>query len=353
MSFLTASDLCVSVGGFAMRDVSFELSRGEYLSVIGPSGVGKSVLLGAIAGFHRLERGSLVVGGQEVSSAAPEARDVGIVYQDYALFPHLTVGDNIAYGLRHRLRERAARRTRVEEMADALGLRGMLRKKPQALSGGEKQRTALARALVIRPRLLLMDEPFSSLDPPATRALRKLVGRLVRRFGITVLHVAHDLEDVWALADSVLLLQDGTVGACGPVNDVTQPPAVPFLRRVEGLRLVRGTVVERREGVSFVQAAGLRLATSDRADVGQKVRLVLRPQDVTLYTERPAGASARNVLRGRVTRVHSMGEAALIGLRSGELEFNAFLTANAVQSLSLAAGDAVFATIKAVHLSMP
>ena len=352
MSFFAAKDLCVRVDGFALRGASFQLDRGEYLCVLGPSGTGKSVLLDAIAGFHDVEAGRIVLDGEDISRTPPERRGIGVVYQNHALFPHLNVFGNIAYGLRVRERDGARVRRRVEEMAESLGLSRTLDKRPGSLSGGEQQRTALARALAVRPRLLLMDEPFSSLDPPMRRDLRRVVRDVVGEFGITVVHAAHDLDDLWTLADKALVIEDGRVKAFGGVNAVLGPPCVPFLRRAEGVRVIAGIVLERRDGVSSVEAGGVRLATSDAARAGETVRLVIRPEDVTLYTEKPAGASARNVLESRVTGIHRAGETVLIGLRSERLEFNALLTRDAVENLSLAAEKKIFATIKAVHLNI-
>jgi molybdate transport system ATP-binding protein len=352
VSFFTARNLRVHLGNFALTDVSLELARGEYLSVVGPSGVGKSVLLGAICGFHQIDGGELLIDGRDMTDESPENRGIGIVYQDYALFPHLSVFHNIAYGLQHRIPEEAVRRERVEEMAEVFGVGSMLSRKPGELSGGEQQRTALARALVIRPRLLLMDEPFSSLDPPRSRELRRVVRRWVREFGSTVIHVAHDLDDMWSLPDRVLVMREGKRRAFGRVNEILNPPAPSFLGRVEGVRLVFGTVTERREGVTLVDADGVQLATSDPAAPGEDVRLILRPEDVTVYTERPTGVSARNVLESRVAQIHRIDGAALVRLHTGEVQFHAFLTHNALKGLSLTEGDRVFATIKAVHVRM-
>lgn len=352
MSFFAVEDLCVRLNGFALREVSFELDRGEYLCVLGPSGTGKSVLLDAIAGFHDIEGGRIVLDGKDISAKPPERRGIGVVYQSHALFPHLTVFENIAYGLRVRERDGDGVRKRVEEIAASLGLLGVLDKRPASLSGGEQQRTALARALAVRPRLLVMDEPFSSLDPPMRRDLRQVVRNLAGDFGITAIHVAHDLDDLWALADKALVIEDGRIEAFDDVNAVLGPPCVPFLRRVEGVRVVIGIVAERRDGISLLEVGGVRLATAAPAEPGGTVRLVLRPEDVTLYTRKPAGASARNVLESRVTGIHRMDDKALVGLRSMQLKFNALLTRDAVDALSLAPGEQIFATIKAVHLNI-
>jgi molybdate transport system ATP-binding protein len=349
MSFFSVEDLRVRLDGFALRGTSFALSRGDYLSVVGPSGAGKSVLLNSIAGFHQIAGGRISLDGREVSRLPPERRGIGIVYQDYALFPHLTVFKNIAYGLPD---GGDAARRQAGEMAEALGIERLLNKRPESLSGGEKQRTALARALVVRPRLLLMDEPFSALDPPARRDLRRLVRRLTAEAGTTVIHVAHDLDDMWALAGKALVMEAGAVTVFGEVNAVLGPPATPFLRRAEGVRVVEGRALERHKGVTFVDAGGVRLATSDPAARGERVRLVLRPEDVTLHADAPARTSARNVLHAQVTGIHRADEIAIVGLLCDGLEFNARLTDDAVENLALSAGKNIVATIKAVHLNI-
>ena len=352
MSFFAARDLHVRLDGFRLQGVSFELGQGDYLGVLGPSGSGKSVLLDTIAGYHDAQAGTITLGGSEVSGLPPERRGIGVVYQDYALFPHLTAFENIAYGLRVRERDDGVVNERVAAMAESLGLARVLGKRPQFLSGGEQQRTALARALVVRPQLLVMDEPFSALDPPTRSELRSVVRALTREAGITVVHVAHDLEDTLALADKALVLREGVVEAFGPLNDVLGPPAVPFLRQVQGVRVVNGQVVERHDGVGFVETGGVRLATSDPAEPGAAVRVVLRPADVTLHVERPVGTSARNVLPCILNGCHADGGTVLVGLRCARLDFNARLTAEAVRALELPARDKVFATIKAVHLNI-
>ena len=352
MSFLVATDLTVPLEGFALRGVSFDLLQGECLSIVGPSGAGKSVLLNAIAGLHEISRGTLEIGGEEISSLPPERRGLGIVYQDYALFPHLSVFDNIAFGLRVRERDARIVRKRTEEIAEAFGLLRYLDKRPDAISGGEQQRTALARALALRPRLLLMDEPFSALDPPMRRELRKTVRDWAARDGITIIQAAHDLDDVWAFADKLLVILSGAAAAFGNVNGVLGPPAPPFLRRAEGVRIVHGSLVERHGGVSMVEAGGIRLASTGTAEAGERVRLLFRPEDVTIHTAKPVGASARNVLESRVTDVHRSGDAVFVALRSGGVDFNAFLTPAAADTLSLTAGQSVFATIKAIHLNI-
>ncbi len=352
MSFLNVDNLNVRLGRFALKNVSFDLARGDYLSVLGPSGSGKSTLLNSITGFHRLSGGRIWLDGREITDIAPERRQIGIVYQDCALFPHLTVGGNISFGLRIRERDKSKIGRRVGDMAEAVGLAGLLDRKPAALSGGEKQRAALARALIVKPSLLLLDEPFSALDPPTRRELRRLVQELTEPAGITVMHVAHDLEDAWALASYALLLEDGAVQTSGSLANVFSPPAAPFLRSAEGVRILTGTVEERREGVTTVDVGGIRLATSDPAQKGEKARLILRPADVTLHTERPVGASARNLLECSVLGVHHLDGTVLVGLKCGSIEFFALLTKDAARDVGLPRRGRIYASIKAVHLNI-
>lgn len=351
MSFLAVENLTVHLGAFALKNVSFELARGDYLGVLGPSGAGKSVLLNSVTGFHSTSGGRILLDGREITGLPPERRGIGIVYQDYALFPHLSVYENIAFGLRAG-KDTGGIAPRIREISGTLGLSGLLDKKPAALSGGEMQRTALARALVVRPGLLLLDEPFSALDPPTRRELRRLVRELTEPAGITVIHVAHDLDDAWALAGRALLLENGAVQSEGILAEVFSPPAPRFLRSAEGVKVVTGAVEERREGVTIVNVGGIRLATSDPAEKGEKARLILRPKDVTLHTEKPVGASARNLLDCSVSDIHNLDGTALIGLKCGPIEFNALLTKDAARDVGLPHRSRIFASIKAVHLNI-
>jgi len=205
--------LVVRRGGFTLSIDSLDVSDGEYLVVLGKSGAGKTTLLYAIAGFVEVEQGSITVDGVDVSRLPPERRGVAIVPQSYALFPHMRVFDNIAYGLRLRGLSRGEIERRVREIARRLEIERVLDRYPSQLSGGERQRVALARALVVEPRLLLLDEPFTNLDPETRRSARELVKELHRELGFTAIHATHMIVDAYAMAHRVAYLDSGRLVA--------------------------------------------------------------------------------------------------------------------------------------------
>ncbi|ACV24967.1 ABC transporter related [Methanocaldococcus fervens AG86] len=180
MSFLEIKNLSIDLGEFKLIDVNLEIEKGDYLTIIGPTGSGKSILLETIAGFYKPKNGKIFLEGEDITNLPPEKRNMSIVYQDYVLFPHKTVFENIAYGLKKKIKDKDKIKEEVNRISELLNISHLLHRKPGTLSGGEQQRTALARALVVKPKLLLMDEPFSALDVKTKENLRKLVKKAVR-----------------------------------------------------------------------------------------------------------------------------------------------------------------------------
>ena len=215
----------------ALAAVSLELADGGITVVVGPSGSGKSTLVALVAGLLAPAAGRILFAGRDMAGVPPERRDVGVVFQHYALFPHLSVEDNVAFGLttRHRRLPRREVAPRVQELAALLGLTPLLARRPAELSGGERQRVALARALAPRPALLLLDEPLSALDASLRRQLRAEVAGLLRGLGTTVLYVTHDQEEAMMLADHLVVLQGGRVVQAGPPLELYRRPANPFV----------------------------------------------------------------------------------------------------------------------------
>jgi ABC-type sugar transport system ATPase subunit len=211
--------LQVRAGDFSLVIDQLNVAPGEYLMILGPTAAGKTVLLEAVAGLRRPAAGTVWFGPRDVTAEPPERRRTGLVYQNYALFPHLTVAENIGFGLRR------ANRGRVHELAELLRIGHMLDRNPEGLSGGEQQRVALARALAVEPELLLLDEPLSALDAPTRLELRGELKRLHQELGATVMHVTHDLDEAMALGDKVAVLISGELRQVGPPGQVTRSPA--------------------------------------------------------------------------------------------------------------------------------
>jgi len=279
----------------ALRDVTLEFEAGRLSAILGPSGCGKTTLLRSIAGFVSVDAGAVHFADEDVTAMPPQGRGTAMVFQNYALWPHMTVFDNVAYGLR--LRRVAAPEIR-RRVLDALALveigdvEAIARRKPGALSGGQQQRVALARALVVEPRVLLLDEPLSNLDAKVRQRLRVEVRRLQRRVNITTIYVTHDQEEALAIADRVVLLHAGQVVQSGAPEDVYRRPASVFAADFLGV----GTRFEGRAEAGSLHVAGHRLPYDGGAR--GPVLVVVRSSDVTLEP-RDATAS-QSALVGRV-----------------------------------------------------
>lgn len=232
---LELSDLCRQAGEFALDRVSLRIERGSYWVLLGPSGSGKSMLLQAICGFFELDGGRVLVEGRDATLEPPERRGMGLVFQQAALFPHFSVAENIEYGLLARKVPAAERRRRREELVERLGLSGILGRPVATLSGGEAQRVAIARAVIVRPALLLLDEPLSLIDHNTRLELQAELRRWHRELGLTTLHVTHSREEARALGDHCAVMLGGRLVQSGPIEELFSRPRCPFVARFLGL----------------------------------------------------------------------------------------------------------------------
>ena len=232
---LRLEEVSLSLGAFRLKDISMNVKQGEYLVVLGLTGAGKTVLLETVAGLNRPDQGKIFLKGQDVTSLPPEARHMGIVYQDYALFPHLTVYGNISFGLRLTGESGKSVRRIVEDTAGYLGIGHLLNRRPRHLSGGECQRVALARVLALKTHMLLLDEPLSALDCATKDRLRRELKRIHLEIGITILHITHDLSEAFYLADRLVVMQDGSIIQEGLPEDILKRPANRFVAELIGI----------------------------------------------------------------------------------------------------------------------
>jgi ABC-type Fe3+/spermidine/putrescine transport system ATPase subunit len=280
-------------------DLALDLSvgRGELVSILGPSGSGKTTTLRLIAGFARPTAGAVMLEGVDITRLPPERRQVGFVFQDYTLFPHLDVGDNVAYGLRVRRATAPEVRSAVARYLDLVGLAGFGRRAVGTLSGGEQQRVAIARSLAASPRLLLLDEPFSSLDAVLRKELRRQVSALQKELGITVLFVTHSQEEALAISDRVIVMREGVVMQAGPPDVLYERPASRFVASFVGeASFFDGVVVEAGQTLRIRSVRDLRVQRPERPTaVGDRVCVVVRPERM-----RFSGPQAENALPVRV-----------------------------------------------------
>jgi len=342
---LHVEHLTKNLGDFAIQDVSFDVADGEYFVLLGASGVGKTVLVETLAGLIAPDAGQVRWDGADITHERIQKRRMGLVYQDQALFPHMTVFHNIAYGLR--APSRTAHRERVRSLAAGVGAGELLDRYPPTLSGGEAQRVALARALATEPRCLLLDEPISSLDMRARSEVRALLRGLHRK-GHTIMHVTHDYEEAMALASRVGIMEHGTIVQTGTPEEIFHHPKSEFVARFVGIRNFFSGRLEGpargADGLARFMTDGAAFAVLSDAQPGLGF-VILRSEDVTLSKKRPAG-SARNCFQGEVLDLAParLGVEVIIDIG---IELAALLTAQSVERLALECGTKVWASFKA------
>jgi ABC-type Fe3+/spermidine/putrescine transport system ATPase subunit len=335
----------------ALDRVSIEVKKGEMFFLLGPSGCGKSTLLRAVAGFVSPSSGSISIGGRPVGGVPPHIRNTGMVFQNYALFPHLTVAGNVAFGLRARKASREEQASRVSEALRMVGLEGFERRRPGELSGGQQQRVALARALAIRPEVLLLDEPLSNLDARLRLGMREEIRLIHRRTGVTTIYVTHDQREALSLADRIAVLDGGRLVALGTPEGLYYDPPNLFTARFMGdLNAVSARVETDGSAVTrFGVAAGARLR-SGRG--GRDTRLFCRPEEVRLMPpDFPAPEKGRAILvRGTVASRSFQGDHCMFSVRlEGAGDTWTVMAANP-RNLSFREGDAVTCLVDAASL---
>jgi molybdopterin-binding protein len=351
------------IGSFELRDVTFSVPSGGYGVVIGPAGSGKTTLLEAIAGLTPLTSGRVSLGERDVTRDPPESRGIGIVYQHGYLFPHLSVRENVEYGAV------SGNSSAAEEVVRRLGIGDLADRDVQSLSGGERQLVALARALAPRPTLVLLDEPFSALDPRRRAHARREVRALHREWKFTALQVTHDFTEAGLLGDVAVLLDGGRVLQFGAPDEVFRRPATPYIAEFLGAEnVLSGTVHMLRDvAPDFVEgepkselaqgyhaiefAAGpISIYTVGNTQPGAAYA-VIRAEEITISRVAPS-TSARNVYRGTIQELSTLGALARVTVDVKGVPLVAALTARSAQELSLREGEEVWASFKAmaVHL---
>jgi molybdate transport system ATP-binding protein len=335
--------------GSLSLDVGIEVGDGEVLAVLGPNGAGKSTLLRVLAGLLAPDGGSVVLDGREVwddegMHVPAHRRAIGMVFQDLLLFPHLSVADNVAFGLRTRGVPKANARPAAEAWLARVGLEGLGGRRPAQLSGGQAQRAALARALVGDPRVLLLDEPLSALDARTRLTVRAELRRHLADFAGSTVLVTHDPVDAMALADRVVVVEDGGVVQAGTPAEVNRRPRTDYVARLVGLSLLPGTGV----GRSVRLDGGGEVAVAEEA--AGPVFAAVRPESVALYLSRPDG-SPRNVWPATLVGATPHGATVRCEL-AGEVPLVADVTATAFAELGLIPGSPVWATVKASEVAV-
>ncbi|MFG1704560.1 ABC transporter ATP-binding protein [Nonomuraea sp. M3C6] len=331
--------LVVSRPGFTL-DIDFEVAPGEVVALLGPNGAGKTTALRVLAGLTALSQGEIILDGRPLHTQAAEQRPVGMVFQDYLLFPHLSALDNVAFGPRcHGVSKAEARRI-AAELLERVGLAGHVTAKPRRLSGGQAQRVALARALAVRPKLLLLDEPLAALDAHTRLEIRSQLRRHLADFdGATVL-VTHDPLDAMVLADRLVVIEHGTIVQQGSPAEVARRPRTDYVARLVGLNLYRGHADGQR-----VKVGELMFSTIEQLDGPAFV--AFRPAAVALYRSRPDG-SPRNLWQATIEGIERHGDNVRVHL-DGPITAFVDITPAALADLDLTPGQHIWASVKATE----
>jgi putative spermidine/putrescine transport system ATP-binding protein len=314
MSYLTLAGIQKRFpnGFVAVSDFDLAMEKGEFVSFLGPSGCGKTTTLRMIAGFEQPTRGNVVLDGTDITDRPPNRRNVGMVFQAYALFPNMTVADNISFGLKVRKRDKASIARRTLELLELIGLPGTGNRYPWQMSGGQQQRVALARALAFEPQVLLLDEPLSALDAKIRVSLRAEIRAIQRALGITTVYVTHDQEEALSLSDRIVVMSQGRIEQIGSPFEIYNFPQTPFVARFVGtLNVLNARVADAPAGRLDIGGQEMRATGAVGAATGSTVTLALRPEILSLGDGKPGHVR----LRGTVDEVTFLGAVVRIRVR--------------------------------------
>jgi len=307
----------------AVDQVNLELRKGEVFSLLGPSGCGKTTLLRILGGFLQPDQGRLILQGKDITEQSPEKRAINTVFQSYALFPHLSLWDNIAFGLKVAKRPRREIQSEVERMLELIDMKEHARKKPSQISGGQKQRVAIARALVNKPSILLLDEPLAALDLKLRQRMLLELDRIHDEVGITFIYVTHDQGEAMSLSDRVAVMNEGRIEQVGTPAEIYEAPHTSFVAAFIGdTNFLVGKVIAQVEGdYCTVDVDGLGnfiIYNDKKLKAGDEVNLSLRPEKCTLMRQKPAHKDLRNAVKGVVEKIIYMGSHTKFWVRSGD-----------------------------------
>jgi len=342
-------NLCVDLGEFVLKDITLNIEEGEYFIILGPTGAGKTVLLESIAGLYPVMSGEIWLRGKEVTRVEPENRRISIVYQDHVLFPHLSVKDNIVFGLKMNKATTNDQKGKLDWVAELLGISNLLHRRPDTLSGGEKQKVALGRAIVTQPELLLVDEPLSALDPETREGVQQELRQLHKALGITTVHVTHDFEEAIALGSRIAVIGEGRLMQVGTPEEIFRHPNSEFVARFAMTRnIFLGKAERKSNGDTVFKVDSTEFITA--ADAEGTYHASIRPEDILISSE-PIHSSARNCLPGTITHVVDRGSTLYVTV-SIPPELSCLVTRHSFEEMELHEGKKVYVTFKAssIHL---
>lgn len=323
------------LGTFALTEINLEIGENEYFVLLGPTGAGKTVLLETIMGFHHPEKGKVFLNGQDITNAPTEKRGMGYVPQNCPLFPHMTVAENVEFGLKMRRKSLAERKQNVRKMLTLVGLEGMAERTPEALSSGERQKIVLARVLATEPKIILLDEPLSSIDAEASRGLREELRRVNHELGVAVVHVTHDQIEAFSLAGTLAIMRDGRIIQKGRPNEVLLNPSDESVARFLGYENVfHVKLVKNEKDTSEVGTDGATIRLSGRLE-SQEATVAILPENILIATKPFPVVDELNILQGEIKGYTNLGPLVEVTVDAGLLlkafvDKRTFLEANLV-----------------------
>jgi molybdopterin-binding protein len=328
--------------GFSLKEISFTVEKHDYFILLGSSGAGKSLLLETIAGLIRPDSGTIELNGKDITRLPIQQRQIGLVFQDHAIFPHLKVRKNLAYALHGQPREHV--RHKINGISESLGISGLIDRYPSTLSGGELQRVALARTLIQDPEILLLDEPLSSMDSRLKAGLRALL-RQIHRGGQTIIHVTHDYEEALSLGNRIAVMDHGTILQTGTPDEVFHRPRNGFVAHFIGVKNFFPAIVRLNEGLPCAETPGnLKIRINEGQD-NAKGFVMIRGEDIVL-SAKMLDSSAANVFEGRVQEITATPAGSDICIEAGET-IHALITRQSLEKMNIREGMQIWLNFKA------
>ncbi len=342
---ISLENIHIDLGEFHLKDINLEVEENEFFIIMGPSGSGKTILLETIAGLVQPKTGRIKVAAEEITHLPPEKRGISIVYQDYALFPHLTVVENIRYGLHFNKADKTAGENRLLELLALLNLEGLEKRYPESLSGGEQQRVAMARALVVNPQVLLLDEPLSALDPRLREEFRLVLKQLQQNTTATILMVTHNFSEALALGGRGAVMNGGRIEQAGSMEDIFQRPESTMVADFVGMKNLFAVTL--KDEMAQINGLEIQLGHSFTASRGY---IAIRPEDIVLSITQ-LQSSMRNSFPGTITRIISQGFYYEVHIAVDKVNFCALVTKGALLEMELQEGKEIFLFFKstAIH----
>lgn len=346
---LEIKDLTADLGEFSLKNINLQINKGEYFVILGPTGAGKTILLELIAGIYSADKGKIIIDNQEITEKPPKNRPISMVYQDYMLFPHLTVEDNIKFGLERNEKSEEDINQKVDELANLLDISDLLHRYPGTLSGGESQRVAIARSLVMNPKILLLDEPVSALDVPSQKKIRDELKKIHRKTDVTIMHVTHSREEAIRLGERMSIMNNGEIAQTGDSSQVFKKPNSEFVAHFVGSENIYEGKSKVTNGIAEVELdKGMDLVSVSEKE--GKVRACIRPEEVIISTD-PIETSGRNRFKGKIVDILERESTFQVKADIG-INITVTITKKSLKELKLKKGKEIYLAFKAtaVHL---